>query len=336
LLKETNLKKEDMADILDPEENLFNTIDDNYNDEEDDGDLGFDEDSFTNEDFEEEQEEEEENDDSLFNEEEEEENDDEENFSANELDSFNKKLGTDFKSVEDLKASFQSKETESDEAKEEADYQVLTNKVTLYEKYIGMDNENLVRNQLLSQATAQKKDINDPEVADEIEERLEGLKDLDQLDSMAETLRSNLQSQKERTQNSVDVIDNKRVEVSNASARKNIDDLQNAFTGIFDAKEFLGITVTKEDVLEVYEDIRSNKFFEGVNNNQEMIAKFAMFVKYEKEISKLTNAPTHSDRTKTAFDFLSQNGKRTPRSITSAKGSASSGNPDENTMNFVK
>lgn len=329
-----------MTDNLDTEENLFKSIEnENYEDEDENDDLAFNEDTLSqnfiddDEDDDDDDEEEEE----LFEEEEEEfEENDDEDFSEQELEDFNKKLGTDFKSVEDLKASFNKKESDTDEAKEAAEYQILTNKVSLYDRYIGMDNENLVRNQLLSLATSQKKDINDPDVLADIEERLQGLKDLETMDSMAETLRSNLQTQKDKAQGSIDSIDNKKIEISNASARKNVDDLQNALSTIFDEKEFMGITVTKEDITQVYEDIRSDKFFQGINNNQEMIAKLAMFIKYEKEISKLVKAPTHSDKTKTAFDFFTNNGKEKQRSITSAKGSASSGSVEENTMNFIK
>jgi len=325
---------------LDTEANLFDTIDDNHNyeEEDDDSDLGFDEDSFSLENFSEEEDDEdqEEEEKNLFDEDQDDEDEDNEDFSDTELEAFNKKLGTDFKSVEDLKASFQAKDTESEQSKEDAEYEVMTNKVSLYDRYIGMDNENLIRNQLLSQATAAKKDINDPDVIAEIEEKIEGLNDLEQLDTMAETLRSNLQSQKDKTQSSIDSIDNKRTEVSNASARKNVDDLQNALSGIFDQKEFMGITVTKEDITQVYEDIRSNKFFESINNNQEMIAKVAMFIKHEAQISKLVNSPTHSDKTKSAFDFFAKSGQGKQRSIATAKGSASSGSANDNTMNFLK
>jgi hypothetical protein len=199
-----------------------------------------------------------------------------------------------------------------------------------------MSNETLVKNQLLSQASAADKDINSPEVLEEIEEKIEGLKDLEQLDSYAETLRSNLQTQKDKTNVSIEKIENKRVASEKAIAQKNNDDLQNALADVYNEKEFLGIVVTKEDILDVYESIKTNKFFESVNGNQEMIAKLALFVKYEKEISKVTKQPTHSDKTKDAFTFLSGDGKKARRSIAQATGSASSGSAAENLNAWLK
>lgn len=334
-----------MSDNFDPEENMFNTEFDGNSYEEDDDELASEfADKFSLETDEEEQEE--------TDEEEQEEtekvpsifddidldkkSEEEDEFSEKELNALNAKLGTDFKTLEELKAGFNKKEEDTEFEKEEQEYQVLSNKIVLFDKYIGMDNEELVRNQLYSSAQKEKKDINDPDVQDEIEEKLQGLADLDQVDSMAETLRSNLQSQKDKTKSAVDVIENKRLEKSNLESKKNTETLQNEFSKIFKEKSFYGVTVSKEDIFEVYEDIRSNKFFDSINNNQEMIVKFAMFAKYEKEISKIANSPTQSDKTKGAFEFLTEASRKSPRSITQAKGSGSSGSAEENVINFTK
>jgi len=325
---------------IDLEGNLFQTLGQNdYDEDEDDDNLIEPERSLDDyvEEEQEEEEEEEEIKDSLFkvdpNEEEEE---DEENLNEKDLELFNKKLGTDFKSVEELKKGFSKQEEDSETKKEEVEYKILTNKISLFDKYIGMDNENLVRNQLLSQAAQEKKDTTDPDVLEDIEEKIQGLNDLNQLDSMADTLRSNLLNQKDKTAAAVKQIDDKRIASENEIARKNTNDLQNALADIFTQKEFLGITVTKEDIHDVYQDIKSNKFFDSVNNNQEMIAKFAMFLKYEKQISELGKRPTHSDKTKDAFSLLSGNDGKQRRSITQANGSASSGNAKDNLNAFLK
>lgn len=326
-------------DAIDTESNLFETLN-NHEDYDDDDDSDLIERDLSFEDFEneEENEEEEENDNVDFEEEDnddDEEEDDNDDFNEKEIEVLNKKLGTDFKNAEDVKNLLKSTEKESDSEKEAIEYKVLTNKIGLYDRYIGMDNENLVRNQLLSQATGEKKDIEDQNVLDEIEEKIEGLKDLEQLDSFAETLRSNLQTQKDKTQLSIDKIEDKRVETQNAIAKKNIDNLQNALSDMYIQKEFLGITITKEDVKEVYEDVRTNKFFDRINNNQEMIVKLAMFLKKEEELQKLGNRPTHSDNTKTAFEALTGN-QKARRSIIQANGSTSSGSTKDNLMGWLK
>lgn len=275
-------------------------------------------------------------------EEEEEENDEEENeeddsdLTEAELNAFNKKLGTDFKSVDDLKKSFNKEETESEEKKEAVLYDNLKEKVFLYDKYINMDNESLIRSQLMSEAQNKKLDINDPEVIDSVEEKLEGLKDLEQLDSMAETLRANLLSQKDKVETQVTSIDKKREDSEKATVAKNREDLEVALSNIFVDKTFYGAEVKKEDVLEVFKDITTGKFHDRVNNNQEMIAQFAMFVKFKDVISKRANMPTQSDNTKREFSILKQEQGKNSRSVVNAKGTSASGNPSDNLRAFIK
>lgn len=326
---------------LNPEGNLFETMANNSSefDEDEDSDLIEQESDFeAYENAEEDDDEEEDEDDeNVFGEEEDEEDEeDDTEFNEKELELFNKKLGTDFKTVDDLKKSFNTQDKENASEKEAAEYKVLENKVNLYDRYIGMNNETLIRNQLTSQAIQEKKDVNDPDVVQEIEDKIEGLNDLGQIDSFADTLRSNLQTQKEKTLSAIEKIDNKRVESENIVAKKNIDDLQNALSDIFVQKEFAGVTISKEDIRDVYEDIRTQKFFDRINGNQEMIAKVAMFLKKEEEIQKLGKRPTHSDNTKTAFEVLAGNSQKTRRSITQANGSASSGNANDNLSSWLK
>ena len=327
---------EENNNALDTESNLFDTIenDSDYH-EEDDGEIYEQEKSFDEYEEEESDDEEDDDEEDLFDDNSND-DDDSDEFNEKELEVLNKKLGTDFKTVEDLKKSFNAKDEETEQEKEDAEYKRLINNVGLYDRYIGMNNESLIREQLLSEASNAKLDITDSDVIDEIEEKIQGLIDLKTLDSMADTLRSNLQNQKEKTEGSIQKIEDKRNLTEKEISRKNTDDLQNAFTDIFVAGKFLGLDVTKEDIHEAYESVRTNKFFDSVNGNQEMIAKFAMFVKYEKEISKLSNKPTHSDKVKDEFNFLSGNDRKQRRSITQAKGSASSGSSKDDLQAFLK
>lgn len=336
----TEENQEEQNGNLDTESNLFDIIEDgtDYHDDDEEMRIEFQQEKsfedFDDEEEEEETEEEEEEDDLFNNDSEEEE--ETTDFNEKELEVLNKKLGTDFKSVEDLKKSFNAKDQETEQQKEDAEYKRLSNNVVLFDRYIAMDNESLIREQFLSEASNAKKDITDPDVVEEIEEKIQGLKDLNTLDSMANTLRGNLQNQKEKTEGSIKQIDDKRTLTKQEVARKNTDDLQNAFTDIFAKGKFLGMDVTKQDIQDAYESVRTNKFFESVNGNQEMIAKFAMFVKYEKEISKLSNKPTHSDKVKGEFNFLAGNEGKQRRSITQANGSASSGNAKDDLNAFLK
>jgi hypothetical protein len=328
---------------MDPEDDLFKeNLEgnlDNY-EEDDDDDFSLNED--LTEDFfnkildkkEEEEggEEDEEGNNKLFPEEEEEE---ENNFDEKELESLNKKLGTNFKSVDELKNSFKKDEEKKEKESEEVEYKALTTKVNQFEKFIKMDNEDLVRQQLISQALNDKKDINSKDVNDEIDEKIEGLKDLGQLDVMADNLRTSLSALQKEAKSSIDKIDERKLQEQQKEAKANVESLQNAFVEILEKQEFMGVTVTKETINEVYKKVRSNNFFESVNKDQGMIAKLALFVHLEGEISKRAGQPTQSDSTKKAFDLLSGKGDKKARSVASARSSQSKGDMD-NLLNFVK
>ena len=316
--------------IVDHEDNfLSNEIGEFEENEEEELDLEVETPSFLGLlDEEEESEEEEEE----IEEEEEEENE----LTDKDLESFNKKLGTDFKSVDDLKKSFKKEETESEEKKEAVLYDNLKEKVFLYDKYIDMDNESLIRSQLMSEAQAKKLDINDPEVIESVEEKLEGLRDLEQLDSMAETLRANLIAQKDKVETQVTAIDQKREASEKAVMAKNREDLEVALSNIFVNKTFYGADLKKEDVLEFFKNITTGKFHDRVNNNQEMIAQFAMFVKFKDVISKKANGPTQSDNTKREFNLLKQESSKNSRSVANARGTSTSGSPSDNLKAFIK
>ena len=173
-----------MAKEIDTEENLFNTLG-QENDDNEDMIVDHEDNFLSNEigEFEDNDEEEEleietpsfldlSDDDEEEEEEAEEEEEEEENeLTDKDLEAFNKKLGTDFKSVDDLKKSFKKEETESEEKKEAVLYDNLKEKVFLYNKYIDMDNESLIRSQLMSEAQAKKLDINDPEVIESVEDK---------------------------------------------------------------------------------------------------------------------------------------------------------------------
>lgn len=215
-------------------------------------------------------------------------------------------------------------------------YDSLKEKVFLYDKYINMENEDLVRSQLMSEARAKKLDINDPEVIQDIEGKIEGLTELEQLNTMAETIRANLIGQKDKATGSIAQIDQKRELAEKEVAQKNREELEIALSNIFLEKTFLGADIKKEDVLEVYKEIKSGKFHEKVNNNQEMIAKFAMFVKFEDVISKAAKSPTHSDNVRGAFNALIEDKKKNARSVANARGTASGKDHNDNLLAFIK
>ena len=263
---------------------------------------------------------------------EEDENDQE--MSDEDLASFNKKMGTDFKSSEELKKSFNKLDAKNEEEQEAIELTKYQKNVELYDEFIKMDDEQLIRHQLTSQAQLDKKDINSDEVKEEIEDTIAGLKDLNTLKTMADNLRGNLKNLKEKSQQSADKIIDKNNKKAQESSQKKLQEIQSTLTEVFQEGHFMGVEVTKEMMTEVYLDIKSEKFHDRANKDQGLIARLALFERLEEEILKRATAPTHSDKTKSAFAQLVGNDKNKPRNIAQASGSAT-GSDVDNVLAFV-
>lgn len=283
----------------------------------------------------EEEEFEEEEDDDDFKFEENEEEEEEGTITDKELEDFNKKLGTNFKTVDELKKSFEKHEVKSEEETDRVELEMLNNKISLFDTYLKMDNEELIRNQFYAEAKQKGKDPSTQEIKDEIEDKIEALKDLDTLDSMANNLRSSLSVIQEKDKEVKTAITSKYQKKSEDIQKQNRTDLQHAFSEILKEETFMGVVVDKETLMDVYKDVRSEEFFKRVNNDQRAIAELALFVRLKEEIKKAANKSTPSDETKKRFNQLAGNGKGNQRSITTASSTASNGGMDE-VLKFIK
>lgn len=211
------------------------------------------------------------------------------------IEEFNKKLGTDFKSIEDIKKSLKAEDVKDELSEEEKNYNVAKSLTESLASILEYDDETLTKEYFFSIASKEGKNVSSEEVKEEIEDRINVLKDSNTLKDFASNVRMNIKGSYEKNKSVVDTIDNKRSEREQKTIRERNENLQNAFSDIFKAKEFLGITVNQQDVTEAYKSIKNNSFFDKVNNNPQLVAKLAMFVLREEEIQKRATAPTYSD-----------------------------------------
>lgn len=248
------------------------------------------------------------------------------------IEQLNKKLGTDFKSIEDIKNTLKSEDQKDELSEENKSYNVAKSNVESLSAILEYDDETLAKEYFFSMAAKEGKNISSEEVKEEIEDRINTLKDSNTLKDFASNVRMNIKGSYEKNKSVVDAIDNKRIERENNSIKERNENLQNAFSEIFKAKEFLGITVNKEDITEAYKSIKNNEFFNKVNNNPQLVAKLAMFVLREEEIQKRAAAPTYSDATERfAKELGIFDDKTKQRSIASAR----SGNGNLGTNQLV-
>lgn len=257
-----------------------------------------------------------------FNENGEEEENDDDDIEAD-LKKLNEKLGTDFKDLDSIKNALKKDDEKAEIEKEKETFQQLSDSVSQYESYVSKTNEDLVRLSVTSDFHTAKKDINNPEVIQEIEDKIEALKDLGEIDKQGNLIRNELKNTLSDLKGKKEAIETKWATAETATAQKNKEDLQNAFAEFGKSGNFYGVKVTPDDIKEVYKEVVSGEFFKKVNSDQKSIAELALIRKFKDQIQKASSSPTHSDGIKKVFDEL---GQKTPRSLSQA--GSGTGNKD--------
>ena len=243
-----------------------------------------------------------------------------------ELESLNKKLGTDFKSLNDLKKALKLEDENDEQSQQDELYNKSVASIQSLENLLEYNDEQLTREYYFSLAAKNGKDIRKEEVKEEVEDKIESLKDSNTLQDVAQGVRATLKSSLEKHKTTVSRIESEREEKKQKEIARAQEELQESFAEIFSQKEFLGVQLTKEKIKSAYKSIKSNEFFEKVNNNPRMLAKLALFVQEMDVIQKRASSPTYSDGVKDFADQIGLFGKGEKRSVAEAgKGTGSQG-----------
>lgn len=343
--EEEKVNNQDEDQDLNPEFDMFDYDQDKIDDEEieqNERDLDLDgvepaEDASAP-DPEEEDDEEGEEDDELFTDESEDEIQDDE-LSEDELASFNKKLNTDFKTAQELK-DFLNKGDQKEAANtEEADYEKASNTLEWYEPILKLNDADLMREQYKSIAIGQKKDINDEEVQDEIEDQVQELIDSKTLSLHAKSLRDDIQRKVvDPAKEQKSKIEKARTDREVQKKQSEKEEVQNALADIFKSKNFFGLEPDKEKISQAYKDISSGKFLTEIASDRKALAELAMMRLYKEEIYKKSSGLNYNDGIGAVLnDYKAKNKKTGTNPVVAAqrKGSIASSDKSEGLLSAL-
>lgn len=235
------------------------------------------------------------------------------------LEDFNKKLGTDFKSADDLKRALKKEDTVDEKAQEQRTFQQNQGNIDRFNGYLKLDDRELVRLDITAAFVQEKKDVNDPEIIQQIDEKLDALEDLNDIKSRANLIRTNLQSAVNKYNSENSSLQGKWDAETQKIADNNREQLQNALAGIKQKGEFFGVAVDNDTLKRVYRDITSGRLFDKINSDQGIIAELGLFLEFREQISKNSGGPTYSDGVKAVINQL-PGGQQSQRQFTQAKG----------------
>ena len=263
-------------------------------------------------------------------EEEEDEEDEEDDFTKEEIEKFNKRLDTDFKTSEELKEHFKKENTKADDPdKEEEEYEAANSTVEQFSSLMELDDEALMRRQYETIAVQKGKDINDEDIADEIEDQVQDLIDSKTISLHAKNLRDEIgekiikPAESKKTE-----IETRRAEAKAAAEKTEKEQLESALAEIYQSN-FFGVKTDKKTLSKVYKDVESGKFLEGLQSDKKAQAELAVLLAYKPEVYKKATGLTFSDGLKAATEDFDQKKKENgSTAMTKAQKRGTSGSSD--------
>ena len=248
-------------------------------------------------DTDEEEEEEEEDLDSIFEEKkEEEEEEDDEEFTDEDLASLNKKLNKNFQTTQELKDFLSKGEEKKETNTEDEDYQKAVNTLSWYEPIMKLNDEDLLREDFKARYSRSGKDLNDQDVQDEIEDKIEEMIDARTLSLHAANLRKDIQSQViDKFEKQKQEIEKAREERKAAQELSEKEEIKNALADIYNKENFYGVKPDKKTIAKVYESVRSGDFLKTLQSDKKAVAELAMMMEYKETIYKKSSGLNYND-----------------------------------------
>ena len=221
---------------------------------------------------------------------------------AEELRLMNQQLGTDFESMNDLKAAL--KQTEKVEKNSEIDKD--RQYVEFYDKILQYSDADAVRQDLYLKAKEDPKQMHlpDDDIKETIENEIARLTEDGYLGYVANSVRAEIRNlRKERADKVAKFEAQQKMseqEIEQARTQK----LQESVNKIFKEKKFLGITPTKEDMLKVYLDVKKNKHVDRLMENPDIAVEFELFRRYRDVIVKNLGKPDFNAGVKSTLEKM--------------------------------
>lgn len=226
-----------------------------------------------------------------------------------ELDELNKKLGTDYKDLSDLKKAFKKEDSVNLDKEIEQDrnlidyFRNVLDTRQYNDKRIVLEDKKLTYQQ-------EGKDISDPEILEEIELEIETLESSGALSYAAKSIRDTVRRALEGKEAKVSQHDQSKELTQKEKETARTESIQNSINEIYKAGPFMGITPTKEDMIDIYKEVSKNKHIEHLNSNPKDAIEFALFKRYKPELVKSLGRPSYKDGVKNTLETIGLTGSK--------------------------
>lgn len=237
-----------------------------------------------------------------------------------ELEELNAKLGTDYKDLKDLKAAYKTEDSSAElkEIEEDRTYINYFKSVLDTKQY---NDRRIVFEDKRMEEQDKGRDITDQSVLDEIEAEISLLESSGSLPYAAKSIRQTVQQALRQREEKVSAFDAKQEASKQQTEAQKKEAIQESISEVFKSGSFLGITPTKEDMIDIYKDISNNKHIEHLKSNPKDAVQFALFKRYQSVIEKNLGKPSYKAGVKDTLDNIGLSGSNKPATGLNDQGS---------------
>lgn len=244
----------------------------------------------------------------IIEEEEEEEEEGNENL---DVDVLNKLFGTNKKSIDEFKDLLKKEEEPEKNEINIEKIEVAQKRVELFDSKIQMDARELLFEDNMLRFYDDAKKSNTSLTDEDIEEFKETLNEkLDSWDEAgsllpnAQILKTKLKEYRDLNKNIVDNYNQQKKQEEEKNKEVQTEKIQSAFNKHFEDKTFMGVSLTKDLLLNAYKKIDEGNFIEMIQKNPDLQVKLALFLETQELIQKRSEQPTKSDGIREVLDEL--------------------------------
>lgn len=236
-----------------------------------------------------------------------------------ELDDLNAKLGTDFKDIKSLKDSFKKEETEN-EAKEIDDSRGL---LSYFEGIIEKSPEEIVYIDEITKLRQAGKDYQSEEAKEQIQEKIDLLKENENLEYASRTIVSELKGINEKLREKISSYDNNKKETAAEKVKNKKEAIEKATIDMYGQKDFFGLELPKEAYVNAYKEVSNGNTIKRIENDPRLAVEVQLFLNSRKDLSSLNGSASYSDGIRDTMDIIKGKNPKAHQSVRNNKNSGS-------------
>ena len=233
----------------------------------------------------------------------------------NELEELNKKLGTDFKDLNELKTMIH-KEDNQEQGQQIEEKRNLLN---YYETIITKTPREIIFEDERAKAYQSGKDLKDQDIIDEINYKIDDMEDKGTLEYASRTIVAELNTASGKLKTEVESYDSERKETQENKIKEKKSAIEKAAINMYSQDDFFGLKLEKQSFINAYRKVTKGDTIKLIEKDPRLAIEVQLFLDNRKGLSSLNNSATYSDGIKDTIDAVNGHGPKERQTVRNNK-----------------